>query len=107
MEWIGCSKTTASWWTPNLPSMPTAGAWWLKGKPFVVTMEGSEKLYADYEFEVTNPGGHSSLPRPDNAIYELSDALVKLQHYKFPFELNDVTRAFFEQTSKVQTGAKL
>jgi acetylornithine deacetylase/succinyl-diaminopimelate desuccinylase-like protein len=75
-----------------------------KGKPFVVTMEGSEKLYADYEFEVSNPGGHSSLPRPDNAIYELSDALVKLQHYKFPFELNDVTRAFFEQTSKVQSG---
>ncbi len=75
-----------------------------KGKPFVVAMGASEKLYADYELEVTNPGGHSSLPRPENAIYGLSDALVKLQHYKFPFELNDVTRAFFAQTSKVQTG---
>jgi len=75
-----------------------------KGKPFVVAMGASEKLYADYELEVTNPGGHSSLPRPDNAIYELSDALVKLQHYKFPFQLNDVTREFFAQTSKVQTG---
>jgi acetylornithine deacetylase/succinyl-diaminopimelate desuccinylase-like protein len=75
-----------------------------KGKPFVVAMGASEKLYADYELEVTNPGGHSSLPTPENAIYRLSDALVRLQQYKFPFELNDVTRAFFEQTSKVQTG---
>ena len=75
-----------------------------KGRPFVVAMGASEKLYADYTLEVTNPGGHSSLPRPDNAIYGLSDALVKLQHYRFPFELNDVTREFFAQTSKVQTG---
>jgi acetylornithine deacetylase/succinyl-diaminopimelate desuccinylase-like protein len=75
-----------------------------KGKPFVVAMGASEKLYADFELEVTNPGGHSSLPTPENAIYRLSDALVRLQNYKFPFELNDVTRAFFEQTSKVQTG---
>ena len=75
-----------------------------KGKAFVVALGASEKLYADYELEVTNPGGHSSLPTPENAIYRLSDALVRLQNYKFPFELNDVTRAFFEQTSKVQTG---
>jgi acetylornithine deacetylase/succinyl-diaminopimelate desuccinylase-like protein len=75
-----------------------------RGKAFVVKMGASEKLYADYELEVTNPGGHSSLPTPENAIYRLSDALVRLQNYKFPFELNDVTRAFFEQTSKVQTG---
>jgi len=75
-----------------------------KGKPFIVAMGASEKLYADYELEVTNPGGHSSMPRPENAIYRLSDALVRLQHYRFPFELNDVTRAFFEQTAKVQRG---
>jgi acetylornithine deacetylase/succinyl-diaminopimelate desuccinylase-like protein len=75
-----------------------------KGKPFVVAMDASEKLYADYELEVTNPGGHSSLPTPENAIYRLSDGLVRLQNYRFPFELNDVTRAFFEQTAKVQRG---
>ncbi len=74
------------------------------GKPLVVEMGASEKLYADYELEVTNPGGHSSLPTPENAIYRLSDALVRLQHYKFPFELNDVTRAFFQQTAKVEKG---
>jgi acetylornithine deacetylase/succinyl-diaminopimelate desuccinylase-like protein len=75
-----------------------------KGKPFIVAMCASEKLYADYELEVTNPGGHSSMPTPENAIYRLSDALARLEHYKFPFELNDVTRAFFQQTAKVQTG---
>ena len=74
------------------------------GKPFVVEMGASEKLYADYELEVTNPGGHSSRPTPENAIYRLASALVRLQQYKFPFELNDVTRAYFEQTAKVQTG---
>jgi acetylornithine deacetylase/succinyl-diaminopimelate desuccinylase-like protein len=74
------------------------------GKPLIVEMGASEKLYADYELEVTNPGGHSSLPTPENAIYRLSDALVRLQHYKFPFELNDVTRAFFQQTAKVEKG---
>jgi acetylornithine deacetylase/succinyl-diaminopimelate desuccinylase-like protein len=75
-----------------------------KGKPFVMELGASEKLYADYELEVTNPGGHSSIPTQENAIYRLSDALVRLQNYKFPFELNDVTRAFFEQTAKVKTG---
>ena len=75
-----------------------------KGKPFVVAMGASEKLYADYELEVTNPGGHSSLPTAENAIYRLADALTRLQNYHFPFELNDVTRAFFQQTAKVQHG---
>ena len=75
-----------------------------KGKPFVVAMGASEKLYADYELEVTNPGGHSSLPTQENAIYRLADALTRLQSYRFPFELNDVTRAFFQQTAKVQHG---
>jgi len=75
-----------------------------KGKPFVVAMGASEKLYADYELAVTNPGGHSSMPTSENAIYRLADALTRLQNYHFPFELNDVTRAFFRQTAKVQSG---
>jgi len=76
----------------------------IKGKPVIVSMAASEKLYADYELEVTNAGGHSSLPKPDNAIYRLSDALVRLQNFKFPFELNDVTRAYFERSALVQKG---
>jgi acetylornithine deacetylase/succinyl-diaminopimelate desuccinylase-like protein len=76
----------------------------IKGKPVVVSMAASEKLYADFELEVTNAGGHSSLPRPDNAIYHLADALVRLQKFTFPFELNDVTRAYFERSATVQKG---
>jgi len=74
------------------------------GKTLSVDVDASEKLYADYQLVVTNPGGHSSLPVPDNAIYHLADALTKLQAYKFPFELNPVTRAYFEAMSKVETG---
>jgi acetylornithine deacetylase/succinyl-diaminopimelate desuccinylase-like protein len=74
------------------------------GKPVVVTVDASEKLYADYQLEVTNPGGHSSLPVPDNAIYHLTDALSRLEQYKFPVGLNAVTRAFFERMATVETG---
>lgn len=75
-----------------------------KGKPVIVSMAASEKLYADFELEVTNAGGHSSLPRPDNAIYHLANALVRLQQFRFPFELNDVTRSYFERSAQVQKG---
>ncbi len=67
------------------------------GKPVDVDVEATEKLYADFELTARNPGGHSSLPVPDNAIYHIADALEKLQHSPFPFELNAVTRAYFEQ----------
>jgi acetylornithine deacetylase/succinyl-diaminopimelate desuccinylase-like protein len=72
------------------------------GKPMSVEFEATEKLYADYQLLATNPGGHSSLPRPDNAIYHVADALAALQKYEFPFELNSVTRAYFEQTARVE-----
>jgi acetylornithine deacetylase/succinyl-diaminopimelate desuccinylase-like protein len=68
-----------------------------KGKPVDVEVEATEKLYADFQLTATNPGGHSSLPRPDNAIYEITDALSRLQRTQFPFELNNVTRAWFSQ----------
>jgi acetylornithine deacetylase/succinyl-diaminopimelate desuccinylase-like protein len=74
------------------------------GKPLIVSMDASEKLYADFQLTVTNPGGHSSLPVPDNAIYHLADALVRLEHYQFPVELNDITRAYFERMASVETG---
>jgi acetylornithine deacetylase/succinyl-diaminopimelate desuccinylase-like protein len=62
-------------------------------------VEATEKLYADFELIATNPGGHSSLPRPDNAIYEITDALSRLEKSPFPFELNNVTRAWFAQVA--------
>jgi len=74
------------------------------GKPVSMDVDATEKLYGDYQLTVTNPGGHSSLPVPDNAIYHLADALVNLQHYQFPFELNSVTRAYFDRLSTMETG---
>jgi acetylornithine deacetylase/succinyl-diaminopimelate desuccinylase-like protein len=74
------------------------------GKPLIVSMDACEKLYADFQLTVTNPGGHSSLPVPDNAIYHLADALVRLKNFQFPLELNDVTRTYFERMASVQTG---
>jgi acetylornithine deacetylase/succinyl-diaminopimelate desuccinylase-like protein len=74
-----------------------------KGKPIDVEVEATEKLYADYQLTATNPGGHSSLPRPDNAIYEVTDALSRLEKSPFPFELNNVTRAWFTQVADSET----
>ena len=76
------------------------------GKPLMMLIEPAEKLYADYTLTVTSPGGHSSLPVPDNAIYHLTDGLTRLEHYKFPVELNNVTRAYFERMSKVEKGQR-
>jgi len=74
------------------------------GKPLIISMDASEKLYADFQLTVTSPGGHSSLPVPDNAIYHLADALVRLKNFQFPLELNDVTRTYFERMASVETG---
>ena len=73
-----------------------------KGKPSYIGVEATEKLYADFKLTVTNPGGHSSVPRKENAIYQLSMALGRLAAYQFPFELNAVTRAYFEALAPTQ-----
>jgi acetylornithine deacetylase/succinyl-diaminopimelate desuccinylase-like protein len=75
-----------------------------KGRPLNLGVEATEKLYADFRLTATNPGGHSSLPKKDNAIYHLADALGRLERYSFPFELNAVTRGYFEAMSKIETG---
>ena len=74
------------------------------GKPLMMEVDATEKLYSDFVLTATNPGGHSSLPRPDNAIYELAAALTRIANYQFPFELNNVTRAYYEGQLKVATG---
>jgi len=73
-------------------------------KPFEIGVEATEKLYADFQLIATNPGGHSSLPTKDNALYHVADALSKIEHYTFPFELNNVTRAFFTGMARVAKG---
>jgi len=76
----------------------------VNGKPISFNVEATEKLYGDYQLSATNAGGHSSLPVPDNAIYHIADALTRLQAYTFPFELNPVTRAYFEKMSTLESG---
>ncbi len=74
------------------------------GKALTFNVQASEKLYGDYQLTAVNPGGHSSLPVPDNAIYHIADSLTRLQAYTFPFELNPVTRAYFASLSKLESG---
>jgi len=78
----------------------------VNGKPVMMEVDATEKLYADYQLSVTNPGGHSSLPVPDNAIYHLVNGLARLEKYEFPVDLNNVTRAYYERMSKVETGQR-
>jgi acetylornithine deacetylase/succinyl-diaminopimelate desuccinylase-like protein len=77
-----------------------------KGRAVSMGVEATEKLYADFRVTSTNPGGHSSLPRPDNAIYHVAEALVRLEHSPFPLETNEVTRAYFAATAKVEKGER-
>ncbi|HEY0701572.1 MAG TPA: M20/M25/M40 family metallo-hydrolase [Candidatus Acidoferrales bacterium] len=85
---------------------PDAGNFELEnGKRLLVGIQASEKLYQDFDLKVTNPGGHSSLPTSENAIYQLSDALARLEHYQFPFELNEVTREYFARESAIVGGS--
>jgi acetylornithine deacetylase/succinyl-diaminopimelate desuccinylase-like protein len=75
----------------------------VKGKPLNLDLAAAEKVYADFTLTARNPGGHSSLPVPDNAIYHVVDALARLEKYQFPFELSPVTRGFFESVQKAAT----
>ncbi len=72
------------------------------GKPLYWTWQGAEKTYADFELTVTNPGGHSSAPRRDNAIVQLAQALTRIGAYHFTPEVNDLTRAYFVEAAKYE-----
>ena len=76
------------------------------GKPLYFELDGTEKVYGDFLLTATNPGGHSSLPVPDNAIYRIAAALDRLAHYDFPFELNSVTRGYYERMATIETGQR-
>lgn len=80
------------------------------GKPVSLGMQAGEKVYQDFRIEATNPGGHSSRPRPDNAIYELATALSRIGAYEFPVQFSDTTRAYFTETARLtggETGATM
>ncbi len=72
-----------------------------EGHPLELSVQVAEKTAQNYTLLARNPGGHSSMPRPDNAIYELASALSKVQGYTFPVHMNPTTTAFFHETSKL------
>jgi len=74
------------------------------GKPLFFGLQTAEKTYADFTLTARNPGGHSSLPRPDNAIYDLAEALVKLRKFSFPVMWNETTLANFRGSAKTTPG---
>jgi acetylornithine deacetylase/succinyl-diaminopimelate desuccinylase-like protein len=74
------------------------------GKRLSLGIQAGEKVYQDFRIEASNPGGHSSRPRPDNAIYSLAAALVRIGQYEFPVQFSDTTRAYFAETAKMTGG---
>lgn len=64
----------------------------------------AEKTYADFKLTAVNRGGHSSAPRPDNAIYALAGALTAIEQHRFPAMINDATRASYEMLANGDSG---
>ena len=80
------------------------GAYDREGRPLGFGMDAAEKTYQTYFLTTRNPGGHSSRPRPDNAIYDLADALKKVQAHRFAPVMNDVNRAYFTARAQDEKG---
>lgn len=75
-----------------------------RGKPAVLSIETAEKVYLSYTLTVRNPGGHSSLPSPDNAIYRLAKGLDRLSSLQFPLRANATTRGYYAQLATLYSG---
>ena len=105
----GGTENGVEWLLENRPELVNAafalneggGGIFEDGKRGANTVQAAEKKYQDFTLEVTNPGGHSSRPREDNAIYELSDALVRIGQHSFPARLNEVTRAYLRRSAEL------
>ncbi|NJD30608.1 MAG: M20/M25/M40 family metallo-hydrolase [Gammaproteobacteria bacterium] len=83
------------------------GAWGTlddQGRRVMITVQAGEKASQNYRLEVRNPGGHSSRPVKDNAIYRLANGLIRLSQYDFPIHLNDTTREYFTRMADIKGG---
>ena len=81
------------------------GAWGemdAQGRKLVMNVQAGEKAAQNYRLEVTNPGGHSSRPRKDNAINRLAAALPRIEAYEFPAQFTEASRAYFAGMAKIQ-----
>ena len=76
------------------------------GTPLMYAVQGGEKTYVTYRLTVRNPGGHSSRPRADNAIYELAEALLRIRGYQSPIMTNPLTLGYFETLGRILPGAE-
>jgi acetylornithine deacetylase/succinyl-diaminopimelate desuccinylase-like protein len=74
------------------------------GRYLLHAVQAAEKTYADFELSVRDKGGHSSRPTAENPIYRLADALARIGRFRFPVELNEVTRAYLERAARVESG---
>jgi acetylornithine deacetylase/succinyl-diaminopimelate desuccinylase-like protein len=89
------------------------GAWGVldaSGKRVMMGVQAGEKSPQNFRLEVQNPGGHSSRPVKNNAIYRLAGALTRIEHYDFPIKLNDTTRTYFTRMASIvggETGAAM
>lgn len=109
----GGTANGVDWLLKNQKSLVDAGLVFNEGgggatrdnTPLFNAVQATEKVFANVTIRTTNKGGHSSVPRADNAITQLSDALAKVGRYHFPIQLNEVTRGFFTETAKVETPA--
>lgn len=104
----GVALNGAQWLAQNRPELISAqfalnegggGRIDKAGKRTVLAMQVGEKATRTFFLETSNPGGHSSVPRPDNAIYDLTAAVAAVQKLRFPVMLNDTTRAFLKQSA--------
>lgn len=103
----------AEWLAKNKPDLIAAefalnegggGRLDASGKQILLAMQVGEKTVQNYRLETTNPGGHSSVPRPDNAIYSLTAAVNKVGQYEFPIQFSDTTKTFFTRTADLTGG---
>ena len=78
----------------------------LDGKPLANTIQVAEKIFATFQVTARNPGGHSSLPRPDNAIYDLAEALLKIRDFQFPIELTGTMRMSYQRQAEINSGQR-
>jgi acetylornithine deacetylase/succinyl-diaminopimelate desuccinylase-like protein len=76
----------------------------IDGRPAVFEVQASEKIYADYQLEATDAGGHSSLVRAANPIYTLAAALTRIGEHQFPLHVSDVTRMFLQRSAAIESG---
>ncbi|WP_426167101.1 M20/M25/M40 family metallo-hydrolase [Sandarakinorhabdus sp. DWP1-3-1] len=99
----------ADWLAKNRPELIAAefainegggGQYDKAGKPLALGVQVGEKTVQNFQLQATNRGGHSSVPRPDNAITDLSRAIVAVNTHEFPVQFNDTTRSFFTLIAK-------